>query len=339
MVSKKKALAIALACAVVSVLATSVASARTDAQPLKLRKVTLAYAPITDYAPIFLGLRLGIFKKNGIDLKTTNTNITPSSLVAASLSGQVDIATNSATATMTAVSQGIPCKLLAAASTTPTKGNTEILVRANSDIRRFRDLAGKTVGTVGLQGFFHLLTLNAVDKDGGDYTKVRAVPGAQFDSLNTLLAGRVDAVVLQDPFNTLAKANNAVRSIGNPLGLFDQKTTAGVMIACGEIFQKKPDTLRRFVRGWKQAVDICGLPSEADQGDHPEVLRSDPGGDESDHHAELHDRPRASGDREVRHAHEEVRLDQGHAALVRRLRLEREVVAGRRTVRAGPRPR
>jgi NitT/TauT family transport system substrate-binding protein len=257
MVSKKKALAIALACAVVSVLATSVASARTDAQPLKLRKVTLAYAPITDYAPIFLGLRLGIFKRNGIDLKTTNTNITPSSLVAASLSGQVDIATNSATATMTAVSQGIPCKLLAAASTTPTKGNTEILVRANSDIRRFRDLAGKTVGTVGLQGFFHLLTLNAVDKDGGDYTKVRAVPGAQFDSLNTLLAGRVDAVVLQDPFNTLAKANNAVRSIGNPLGLFDQKTTAGVMIACGEIFQKKPDTLRRFLRGWKQAVDYA----------------------------------------------------------------------------------
>jgi NitT/TauT family transport system substrate-binding protein len=255
MTSKKKALAAALMCTVLGVVAASAASARPAATPLQ--KVTLAYAPITDYAPIFVGLKRGFFKKEGIDLKTTNTSITPSSLVAASLSGQVDIATNSATATMTAISQGIPCKLLAAATTTPTKGNTEILVRRDSNIRRFRDLEGKTVGTVGLQGFFHLLTLNAVEKDGGDPSKVVAVPGAQPDSLNTLLAGRVDAVVLQDPFNTLAKLNSGVRSIGNPIGLFDNKTTAGVMIACGDIFEKKPDILRRFLRAWKTSVDYA----------------------------------------------------------------------------------
>ncbi|HJU47553.1 MAG TPA: ABC transporter substrate-binding protein [Gaiellaceae bacterium] len=255
MKGKGKALGALLACVAVAALGTSAASARQDSSSQQLQKLTLAYAPITDYAPIFVGLKRGFFKKEGIDLKTTNTNITPSSLVAASLSGQVDIATNSATATMTAISQGIPCKLLAAATTTPTKGNTEILVRRDSNIRRFRDLEGKVVGTVGLQGFFHLLTLNAVEKDGGDPSKVTAVPGAQQDSLNTLLAGRVDAVVLQDPFNTLAKLNNGVRSIGNPLGLFDPKTTAGVMIACGDIFQKKPDLLRRFLRAWQTSVD------------------------------------------------------------------------------------
>jgi NitT/TauT family transport system substrate-binding protein len=257
MMWKGKTFSIALACVAVGVLGTSAASARPDSASAEVQKLTLAYAPITDYAPIFVGLKLGFWKKEGIDLKTTNTSITPSSLVALSLSGQVDVATNSATATMTAISQGIPCKLLAAATTTPTKGNTEILVRRDSSIRRFRDLEGKTVGTVGLQGFFHLLTLNAVEKDGGDPSKVTALPGAQPDSLNTLLAGRVDAIVLQDPFNTLAKLNSGVRSLGNPLGLFDPKTTAGVMIACGKIFEEKPDLLRRFLRAWKRSVDYA----------------------------------------------------------------------------------
>lgn len=257
MQSKRRLVVAALSCVVMVVIGTSAASARPQSKSAPLERLTLAYAPITDYAPIFVGLKLNYFKAEGIELKTTNTSITPSSLVAASLSGQVDVATNSATATMTAISQGIPCKLLAAATTTPIKGNTEILVRKESSIRRFRDLEGKTVGTVGLQGFFHLLTLNAIEKDGGDASKVTAIPGAQPDSLNALLAGRVDAVVLQDPFNTLAKLNSGVRSIGNPLGAFDNKTTAGVMIACGKIFQEKADLLRRFLRAWKKSVDYA----------------------------------------------------------------------------------
>ena len=277
MMSKKKAaLAVALACAVLSVLATSVASARNDAQPLKLRKVTLAYAPITDYAPIFLGLRLGIFKKNGIDLKTTNTNITPSSLVAASLSGQVDIATNSATATMTAVSQGIPCKLLAAASTTPTKGNTEILVRANSDIRRFtrsRGEDGRHRGAAGLLPPPHAER----GRQGRRRLHEGAAPCRGHSSTRSTRCspGRVDAVVLQDPFNTLAKAEQR-----RPL---DREPARAVR---PEDDGRRDDRLRRDLpeeAGHAAAVParleagggLCGEPPEADQGDHPEVLRAD----------------------------------------------------------------
>jgi NitT/TauT family transport system substrate-binding protein len=233
------------------------AGAATSKGEQQLTQVKLAYAPITDYAPIFVGLKLGYWKKEGIELKTNSANITPSSLVAASISGQVDVATNSATALITAVVQGIPCKLIAAGSEYPTKGYMEILVRANSDIRRFRDLEGKNVATVGLRGLFHMATLNAVEKDGGDWTKVTALPIAQQDGAPALMAGRVDAVVLQEPFTTLAKLQSGIRSIGNPLALFDPRTTAGVMIACGDIFDKKKDLLNRFLRAWKRSVDFA----------------------------------------------------------------------------------
>lgn len=223
----------------------------------ELTEVKLAYAPITDYAPIFVGLKQGFWKQEGITLKTTTTSITPSSLVALSISGQVDIATNSATALITANVQGIPCKLLAAGSEYPTKGYMEILVRSSSDIRRFRDLAGKNVATVGLRGLFHMATLNAVEKDGGDWTKMTALPIAQPDAAAALLAGRVDAIVLQEPFKTLALLQSGIRSIGNPLALFDPRTTAGVMIACGDIFEKKKDVLLRFLRAWKKSVDFA----------------------------------------------------------------------------------
>jgi NitT/TauT family transport system substrate-binding protein len=260
----KKHLAVAMLL-FAGVLAGTALAAGTGKQQ-QLTELKLAYAPITDYAPIFVGLKRGFWKEEGLTLKLNNTSVTPAALVAASISGQVDIATNSATATITAATQGIPCKLLAAASTTPTKGNTEILVRSSSDIRRFRDLEGKTVSTVALQGFFHLLALNAVERDGGDWSKMTAVPISQFDSQNALLAGRVDAVVLQDPFNTLAKLQGAIRSIGNPVGLFDERATAGVMIACGKVLEEKADLLRRFLRAWKKSVDYAQT--------HPNVTKS-----------------------------------------------------------------
>jgi NitT/TauT family transport system substrate-binding protein len=223
----------------------------------QLTEVKLAYAPITDYAPIFVGLKQGYWKAEGISLKTTTTSVTPSSLVALSISGQVDIATNSATALITANVQGIPCKLLAAGSEYPTKGYMEILTRSSSGIKRFRDLEGKSVATSGLRGLFHMATLNAVEKDGGDWTKVTALPISQFDAANALMAGRVDAIVLQEPYTTLAKLQSGIISLGNPLALFDPKTTAGVMIACGDIFDKKKDLLQRFLRAWKKSVDFA----------------------------------------------------------------------------------
>ena len=48
-----------------------------------------------------------------------------------------------------------------------------------------------------------------------------------------------------------------MRSIGNPLAVFDDRTTAGVMIACGKTLDDKKDLLRRYLRAWKKSVDFA----------------------------------------------------------------------------------
>ena len=66
----------------VAVVSATASAALSTTKRAQVDTLTLAYAPITDYAPIFVGLKLNYFKKENIQLKTTTTSITPASLVA-----------------------------------------------------------------------------------------------------------------------------------------------------------------------------------------------------------------------------------------------------------------
>ena len=166
---KKRILAAVLLAAVVCVIGATAASAQQ--QSAKATTLHLGVYPSLDYAPLFVGLKRGIFKKHGIDIKITYI-YTGSGLMAAVTSGQVDLATNSVTAGVNAIIQGLPLKMITATDYTPTKGNTEVLVKSDSSIRSFKDLEGKTVATVNLQGLFQLGVAGAIAKAGGDPTKM-----------------------------------------------------------------------------------------------------------------------------------------------------------------------
>jgi NitT/TauT family transport system substrate-binding protein len=252
----RKSSAVLALCAVV-VACTASASAGTSAATLETVKV--GFSPIADYAPLFVGLKLGLFKKQGLDVKVQNT-FTSSGLVAATISGEVDIGTSSSTAMMTGIGNGLPVKMLAAGSAyfgTVQQGNTQILVKSTSSIQSFKDLVGKTVSTVNLQGLFQIGVWNAVEKSGGDPGTIKSLPTQQQDEANALAAGQVDAAVFQEPWLTLAKKQGGVRSIGNPFALLTPYTTAGVLIASNSTIQQKPATLRKFLVAWQQAVNIA----------------------------------------------------------------------------------
>ena len=61
----------ALLCAAIVVLGVAVTSASTQPSAAAPREVKLALFPSLDYAPLFVGLKLGIWKKHGLDLKIT----------------------------------------------------------------------------------------------------------------------------------------------------------------------------------------------------------------------------------------------------------------------------
>lgn len=222
-----------------------------------LTTVKIGVFPAADYAPLFVGLKRGVFKRAGLDIKVQYA-FTGSALMAAITSGATDLATNSDLGGITGIANGLPVKIVTQTSFTPTKGYLEVLVRGDSPIRNFGDLAGKTVATINLQGQFHLLVANAVEKAGGDPNSIRALPMSPADEPAALAAGRVDAIVMQDPTLTQAKLKYPTfRSLGNPVGLLGYTLPSAAYYSSLSTIEKKGAVLRRFKAAYKEAVAIA----------------------------------------------------------------------------------
>ncbi|HJU47552.1 MAG TPA: ABC transporter substrate-binding protein [Gaiellaceae bacterium] len=253
--SKGRSFIVALLCVLTLVASASAATAGQQTQTQSLQTIRLALFPSLDYAPLFVGLKLGIWKKAGLDVKITYV-FTGAGLFAALTSGSADLATNSPSAGANAIAQGLPLKMLTAAAYQATKGNTEVLVRRDSPIRGFGDLADKTVATINLQGLFHLGTAYAIEKAGKDPLSMRALAMAPVDEPNALAAGRLDAIVLQDPFLTTAKLQNGqtFRSLGNPFRELPYKVPVGAFWTTDDAIESKAPLLRKFHAAWKESV-------------------------------------------------------------------------------------
>jgi NitT/TauT family transport system substrate-binding protein len=276
-VSKRKLLIVLTLVVSAIAIAASAASARPSRQAAQLQTLKLSVFPSMDYAPLYVGLKLGIWKRHGLELKI-NYVYTGSALVASVLSGDADVGTNSVSSTSNAIAQGIPLIMVQPASIQPTKGNTEVLVKADSPYRKFADLAGKTVGTVNLQGAFHLGLMMAIEKQGGDPQSIKALAGSPVDSPALVLAGRLDAAVIQDPFLAQArdKYGNQLRSLGNPFGQVPYKLPIGVFFTSTSTLAKKKPLLTAFRAAYKDAVAAANKHPKLTQQIVPKYAGLDP---------------------------------------------------------------
>jgi NitT/TauT family transport system substrate-binding protein len=253
-VPKKNVLAIAAAIALIATLAVVPAvSANHSSAQASPQTIKLAVYPSLDYAPMFLGLKLGIFKKFGLNLDITYV-YTGAGLFAAITSGQTDLATNSPATGANAISQGLPIQMLTAADYQPTKGNTETLVKKDSSIQSYSDLAGKTIATSSLHGLFQLGLNYAVQKSGKDPNSMHVLTVAPQDEGNALLSGQLDAIVIQDPWLTQYLATGSYRSIGNPFSVFNYKLPIGAFWTTKSTIASKGNLLLTFKKAWQACV-------------------------------------------------------------------------------------
>ena len=77
---------------------------------------------------------------------------------------------------------------------------------------------------------------------------------APADEGPALLAGRVDAIVLQDPFLRQNKAPGGYRSLGNPFKLFPFSVPVGAFWSSTGTIQAKPALLKSFLAAWIECV-------------------------------------------------------------------------------------
>jgi NitT/TauT family transport system substrate-binding protein len=219
----------------------------------QLETLKISLSPITDYAPLYVGMEQGIFEDLGLKIEVTHV-LEPSEITATMTSGRADLGTISIASGITAVSNDLPIRLVSLGSTVPTEGYVDMFARKDGDVAGFADLAGKTVATVSLQGLFDLGTRSVVEASGGDGNSVKSVPLAPTDAPSALGAGRVDAIVLQDPFKSVAEKNPEFRSLGNPFADVGYTMPSGGFFSSTETIDEKADALRRFKQGLDKAV-------------------------------------------------------------------------------------
>jgi NitT/TauT family transport system substrate-binding protein/putative hydroxymethylpyrimidine transport system substrate-binding protein len=148
--------------------------------------VALDFTPNAVHAPIFAAVRTGADRRHGVRLSIERPGSRPDS-VKALLSGRADIGVLDIQDLAIARSKGSPIVAIGALVQRPLGA-----LITQPQIRRPRDLDGKTVGVSGLPSDPPFVKA-IVRHDGGDYGSIKQVT-IGFTGATALLARRVDAV-------------------------------------------------------------------------------------------------------------------------------------------------
>jgi len=144
-----------------------------------------------------------------------------------------------------------------------------VLVLPDAKIASAKDLAGKVVAVSTLKGLDQLVVSVLIDKAGGDVGSVKFVELRPTEALAALQSGRVDAVNLEDPEFTAARASTRFLGDGeDAVGKLFVETT---WFATRDWITKNADTARRF----RDAVIAGGTWAMANPVAAAQVLQTD----------------------------------------------------------------
>ncbi|MDO2934538.1 ABC transporter substrate-binding protein [Paeniglutamicibacter sulfureus] len=214
-----------------------------------LEQIEVGVIPIVDVAPIYLGVKEGLFEKEGLDVKLTLAQ-GGAAIVPAITSKQMDFGFSNVTSMIVARSKNLPLKMVApgGSSTGDTKADfAAVMTKPDSGIKDIKDLVGKKVAVNTLNNISDSTISEAVKLAGGDYTKVQFVEMGFPDMAAQLAAGNVDAMAAVEPFVTISEADGNVPVFSNYAEPVDDLTVA-VYFTSDEYIEENPETAAKFAR-------------------------------------------------------------------------------------------
>lgn len=213
----------------------------------KITNINVSTIGISTDAGISLGVDQGYFKKQGLSIHTSVV-ANPAAGIAAVQSGHVALAYSPSISVLTALSNGIKLKVIAAADGYPADtmslknpgsvDDTAVYTTPGSGITRAKDLVGKTVAVPALKAQLQINIASAVKKDGGNPNDVHWVVLDFPSAVAALKSGKVQAAGLVDPFTSQAKANGD-KLLLNPGVSFFRQGAVGLWVTNAKEAQNK----------------------------------------------------------------------------------------------------
>ncbi len=207
-----------------------------------------------------LGQRMGFFKKRGLSLDllyTQGSAETMQAVIAGSADIGIGVGTNSV---LGAFAKGAP--MLALANHTTGAPAAYWYVPANSPIKNFGDLNGKTVGysTTGSSSYTALLQLARLK----GVTPKPVATGNPASTFTQAMSGQIDAGWSSPPFGLREAEEGKIRIIGHGSDVPALRTqTVRLQITNKTAFAQKHDALMRYVAAYRETLDWMYSSPEA----------------------------------------------------------------------------
>ncbi|GAA0504861.1 ABC transporter substrate-binding protein [Deinococcus depolymerans] len=238
----------------------------TTAAAQDVQTVRLGFFPNLTHAPALVGLERGTFQKALGKVKLDAREfVSGTTLTEAFAAGQIDIAYVGPGPAINAAGRGMPVQFLAGAS----EAGAVLVVRKDSGIRSYRELAGKTVAVPSLGNtqdisLRHLLNENGLKSrtDGGNVT---ITPIAPADVLAAFAARRVDATLVPEPWGAALEAQGH-RVIGSEKTVWrDGKYPTTLVIVNAKFAQANPQLVTAFLKAHTDTVAFINRSPAAAQ--------------------------------------------------------------------------
>jgi NitT/TauT family transport system substrate-binding protein len=234
---------IALSCLAVVTLSGS--SARSE------KLVVGEYAKITSTLPWAVALKKGFFKDEGLDIDDIVSSSGGGTSLRNMLGGTLPFAHIGMSAALAGIRQGIDLRIVMSCSN--HIGELSWATRPDSGINSIKDLAGKKVAYTSPKSTTEMIIRNAIE-NAGLTGKTEILPiGGLGPGLTALAASAIDATPLVDPRLSLEPEKYKV--LFHAYEVFP-KITWTVGVAMREFAEKNPETIRKFIRVHRRAVDF-----------------------------------------------------------------------------------
>jgi NitT/TauT family transport system substrate-binding protein len=224
------------------------------------------------FTPIDVGIAVGTFAKQGLELEVTGF-AGDARVQQALVSDSIDFGLGSG-AGMGFLAKGVPAKAVAAMAGAPM--NMSMVVLYNSPIKTLDDIKGKKIGITTVGSLTDWLLKRVVAQKKWAPSDVTAVTVGGMESTKAALkTEQIDGVVIALELGYALEAAKEWRVVA-PLAPFAPDFHTHVIFARDELIANKPALVERFLRGWFETIAFMRANKERTVEITAKVLNLDP---------------------------------------------------------------
>lgn len=241
-----------------------------------LTKLSVGILPIAPSVAVQQGIDSGTFEKHGLDVELSTSNAGAAMLPAVS-TGELAIAVGNPLSVMTAADKGLDMKIVSGYSASKAEGEdvNGVVVRKDSGISSWQDLAGKTTTVNALRTQGDLTIMESAEKSGVDPKDLKFSEMPFPDMEAQLDRGNVDAIWMPEPFLSRALANKDNQLLGYP----NQEAIPGmptmVSFTSGKFAEENPEVISKWKAAMAEVLPAADSDPDAARAMLPDFINMD----------------------------------------------------------------